>query len=123
MQYCNCTFIVHFVLQTGSMIEHCTNDLGRPVSFLMASKTNYVKTAMLLSSLPGMNFQMMNNIEYNGLTFHVLTAQINCKKFSEFWHALMRPSVVQILVNSTVLAIMLDQFTFVWLNGERTIGK
>lgn len=103
------------------MVEHHWSDLTQPISLLMASKTDYVKTAKMLSSFPGVNLQLMNSMEYSGLSFHILTLDVDREKFYQFWYALMQPSSVQLLVKYTVLAVVLDRSTFIWLSrGKRT---
>lgn len=105
----------------GERLDHDDHSfVGQPLSLLMAAdKTvNYVKTAMLLSTLPGMKFQLMNNIECNGSSFHLLTVQVECKKFREFWCALMQPNIMESLISQTVMAVILNQFTFIWLRTD-----
>ncbi len=102
------------------MIEHDSNDdLGRPLSLLMASKTDYAKAVSLLSTLPGNTFTLMNSMECNGLSFHVMTMHINREKFQEFWYNLVQPNILESLVNYTVLAIVINCFTFIWLGGGK----
>ena len=97
-----------------------SSGLGQPLSLLIASKNDYVKAAKLLSTLPGSGFIMLNSMEYSGLPFHVMTMHICQEKFQEFWCNLMQPSIMESLMNYTVLAIILNHSTFIWLGGGKS---
>ena len=109
----------------GTMIEKQSCDLAQSVSFILANKTNYVKVAKLVSSLPSAGFQLMSNMEYGGLSFHVLTVEIAVNgdwslSLQVFWQALVnQPALMESLVKCAVLAVVLDKYTMVWLGGGK----
>ena len=105
------------------MIENQSCDLAQSVSFILANKTDYVKVAKLVSPLPNAGFQLMTNMEYGGLSFHVLTVEIavnDAGGLQVFWQALVnQPAVMESLVKCSVLAVVLDKCTIVWLGGGK----
>ena len=103
----------------GQLVDYPPDDLGHSVSLLMASKTEYVKVTRAISSLPGIIFMLMSNLEYKGITLYPLAITVSEDKFQEFWHNLLSPELVETLVKCTVLAVVFDEDTFVWFNGGK----
>ena len=113
-----------FYTPVGKLIEFppAAEDRDQCLSLLLANKSSIAQVSELVSTAPGVNFVLVNPLQYRGLSLHSMSLRITRREMTSFWQWLISREVVQQLVNFVVLAVVLRTGFFLWLNGKQSFN-
>ena len=113
-----------FYAPVGKLIEFppVVEDKDQCLSLLLANKSSITQVSDLVSNAPGVNFVLVNPLDYQGLHLYSISLRITKKEMASFWQWLISRETFQQLLNSVVLAVVLRTGFFLWLNGRQSFS-
>lgn len=87
------------------------------ISLVLGNKSGLSRVTEIVSSSPGVNFIISNNLQCMGLEFHPLSVRVAKKDFNQFWEGLASLKTMSELVENSVLFIALRNGSIMWLNS------